>query len=103
MPTVLIEPTEKSDAIPAGAVSWGITAVKADSSPYTGRHVVVCVLDTGIDLSHPAFQGVDFVHEDFSGDGIADVTGHGPIVREQFLDATLSAPGLEWREVYRRH
>jgi len=77
MPTALIEPMETADAISPGAVSWGITAVKADHSPYTGQDVVVCVLDTGIDLGHAAFQGINFVHEDFSGDGIADVKGHG--------------------------
>lgn len=57
--------------------AWGIPAVGADLSAYTGQGVVVSVLDTGIDASHAAFQGVTLVQEDFSGSGNGDVDGHG--------------------------
>jgi subtilisin family serine protease len=76
MPTRLIEPF-KSAAPAAAADSWGIAAVGADKSRFTGAGVTVCVLDTGIDANHAAFKGVDLVTNDFSGDGIADVVGHG--------------------------
>jgi subtilisin family serine protease len=39
--------------------------------------VVVAVLDTGIDATHPAFTGVNLVQADFSGSGDGDRQGHG--------------------------
>lgn len=57
--------------------SWGIAAVRADVSPCTGQGVTVAVLDTGIDSDHPAFQGMDFEIQDFSGSGKQDGNGHG--------------------------
>ena len=75
MPLKLIEPV---DVPAAAAVSgWGITAVGADQSPWTGDGVVVAVLDTGIDAGHAAFQGVTLVQSDFSGSGDGDRNGHG--------------------------
>ena len=70
MPVSLIE----SFSANAGAggepptVSWGITAVKADVSNYSGAGVVVAVLDTGIDSTHPAFTGVELVQKNFTKD-----------------------------------
>jgi subtilisin family serine protease len=75
MPTRLIEPFEAEAATEAD--SWGIGVVGADVSPFTGAGAVVAVLDTGIDSSHVAFQGVTLVQEDFSGSGNGDVQGHG--------------------------
>lgn len=75
MPTRLIEPFDSTAS--AAADSWGIAAVGADKSRFTGAGVTVCVLDTGIDASHAAFEGVNLVTNDFSGDGIDDVVGHG--------------------------
>lgn len=77
MPMKLIEPLE-ADAAPAAAVTWGVKAVGADTSPFTGAGVTVSVLDTGIDADHPAFAGVDLVTKDFTGAGSAeDDNGHG--------------------------
>ena len=75
MPTILVEPVQ----VEASGVgdAWGIAAVKADTSPFTGANVVVAVLDTGIDKAHPAFTGVTIDENDFSGSGNGDVTGHG--------------------------
>src|SRR5262249_45913820 len=75
MPTGLIKPLEVAGAAATGA--WGIAAVKADTSNFTGDGVVVAVLDTGIDKSHPAFGGVTIVEQDFSGSGNGDRQGHG--------------------------
>src|SRR6476620_12238737 len=53
MPTVLVKPTDCDAATGAAANSaWGIPAVKADTSGFTGDGVVVAVLDTGIDNTH---------------------------------------------------
>ena len=79
MPLRLIKPAERSDvaAGAAGASTWGIEATGANTSPFTGAGVTVAVLDTGVDDTHPAFQGVTVVHRDFTGTGQQDTEGHG--------------------------
>lgn len=79
VPMKLIEPRERpgSPAAAAANTAWGITAVGADTSPFTGSGIVVSVLDTGIDSSHPAFAGVQLVENDFTGEGNGDQHGHG--------------------------
>lgn len=37
--------------------TWGIQAVQANSSPFTGQGIKVAVLDTGFDSNHPDFAG----------------------------------------------
>jgi len=73
MPTRLIAPLPAA----AAAQAWGIEAVGAGVSAFSGAGCKVAVLDTGIDAGHPAFAGVDITQEDFSGDGNGDVQGHG--------------------------
>ena len=75
MPTRLIEPV--AEAAAAGTPAWGIAAVGADVSTFTGAGAVVAVLDTGIAATHPAFAGVELVQEDFTGEGDGDGNGHG--------------------------
>jgi subtilisin family serine protease len=77
IPMRLVEPFDVAAQPAAGAPSWGIAAVGADTSPFTGEGVVVAVLDTGIDASHPAFAGMTLVQEDFTGEGNGDQHGHG--------------------------
>lgn len=60
-----------------GEVSWGVRAVHADTSPFSGDGVVVAVLDTGIDRDHAAFKGVELIEKDFTGEGNGDTIGHG--------------------------
>ncbi|MBY9022626.1 S8 family serine peptidase [Pseudomonas fluorescens] len=77
MATKLIQPMKSSTVQQSKGDSWGIAAVGADRSPFTGADVTVAVLDTGIDKSHPAFAGMDIVEHDFTGEGNGDVNGHG--------------------------
>jgi subtilisin family serine protease len=85
MPTQLIVPVSDEDAgldsevqsTEGAGPTWGVSAVGADVSQRTGAGVVIAVLDTGIDSTHPAFQGVSLSEEDFSGSGNGDRQGHG--------------------------
>ncbi|MFB4271409.1 S8 family serine peptidase [Nonomuraea sp. GTA35] len=87
MPTKLIRPleidgnnrraAENPSSNGSTGVTWGVKAVGADVSRCSGANVIVSVLDTGIDSSHPAFGGMNLVQEDFSGSGIGDKFGHG--------------------------
>lgn len=59
-------------------LTWGVSATGAASSPFTGAGIKVAVLDTGIDESHPAFQGASIATRDFTGaDDAHDYNGHG--------------------------
>lgn len=81
MPTSLIHPMGNHPSTPfaanPGPASWGIPFVGANTSAYTGEGAIVAVLDTGIDRTHPAFEGVELEEKDFSGDGDGDRQGHG--------------------------
>lgn len=79
IPMKLIAPVEALDTVEPSAqgVAWGVRAVGADTSPFSGAGVVVSVLDTGIDAAHPAFAGVEITQKDFTGEGDGDQHGHG--------------------------
>jgi subtilisin family serine protease len=79
MPMKLIAPLDVAGVVEAAAqdVTWGVKAVGADISPFTGEGIVVAVLDTGIDAQHPAFAGVELIQKDFTGEGNGDQHGHG--------------------------
>jgi subtilisin family serine protease len=76
IPMKLVKPLDVA-AQPAATSNWGVAAVGADTTPFTGAGVVVAVLDTGIDASHEAFTGVQLVEKDFTGEGNGDQHGHG--------------------------
>lgn len=79
MPMKLIKPFDAAapDGSNVPGIEWGVRAVAAHSSPFDGKGVIVAVLDTGIDKTHPAFAGVTLVEKDFTGGGNGDVNGHG--------------------------
>src|SRR5687767_8120021 len=58
IPMKLIAPLDVQEtASPATEeeIAWGVKAVGADTSQFSGDGIVVAVLDTGIDATHPAF------------------------------------------------
>jgi subtilisin family serine protease len=63
----------------APEVTWGVLAVRAAGSSYTGEGITVAVLDTGIDREHPAFKGrgVEIQTENFTDEPDSDMEGHG--------------------------
>jgi len=84
MPISLFEPLgvgADSDASAAGSdsVTWGVSAVAADTSGFTGNGVKVAVLDTGIDKDHLAFSGVNIIGDNFTNEpgDFSDSHGHG--------------------------
>ena len=64
-------------AAASAGTTWGVKAIGADTSPFTGQGMVVAILDTGIDKTHPAFAGVEIVEKDFTDEGNGDEDGHG--------------------------
>ena len=59
---------------------WGIGAIGADASVFTGAGSSVAIFDTGIDRSHPAFASMgpdQIVEKDFTGTNNGDGSGHG--------------------------
>jgi subtilisin family serine protease len=84
IPTTLVHPVADDDAgtavdggVTATGSTWGVSAIGADTSIRNGAGVLVAVLDTGIDATHPAFAGMTLKEADFSGSGNGDRQGHG--------------------------
>lgn len=79
MPMKLVQPFKGKlpSAKANSTIAWGIEAVGAHTSPFTGSGIKVAVLDTGINAKHPAFKGVKLTQKDFTGEGKTDVNGHG--------------------------
>jgi hypothetical protein len=77
-PVEVVQPPDAAaGGDPAADVpTWGLTAVGADRSPWSGKGCLVAVLGTGIDPRHPAFRGVTFIQRDFTGTGNGDTNGH---------------------------
>jgi subtilisin len=69
---------EKADLADTEAETWGVAAVKAASSPYTGEGIKIAVLDTGFALNHPDFAGrIIVTNSTVDGETVDDVQGHG--------------------------
>ncbi|MDD2720183.1 MAG: S8 family serine peptidase [Gallionella sp.] len=80
MPLKLIEPVSAPQTNHAATTgnTWGVEAVHADTSPFTGEGIVVAILDTGINPNHIAFNGVNLVRRNFTQDANGDdIHGHG--------------------------
>lgn len=76
MDFTLISPVATADA--SSGDSWGIAAIGADElDPTAGANAKVAVLDTGIALDHPAFDGLDPVTMNFTDEADEDIDGHG--------------------------
>lgn len=79
IPMKLIAPiaSDTSLHLVTDSVTWGIQAIGADKSPYDGKGIVIAVLDTGIDMFHPAFAGMKIERKNFTNGSDDDEDGHG--------------------------
>ncbi|MCA1367210.1 S8 family serine peptidase [Bradyrhizobium sp. BRP14] len=77
MPLMLIRATAPANPGGFPGSAWGIEAVRAHTSDCSGEGTTVAILDTGIDASHPAFQGVQLIQRNFTNGPDEDVDGHG--------------------------
>ncbi len=66
-------------AAPGEALAtWGLQVTRALNARVTGADIRVAVLDTGIDLQHPDFQGRVLRSQSFiTGEHVQDGNGHG--------------------------
>ncbi|MFI6574028.1 S8 family peptidase [Nocardia fluminea] len=103
MRTRLIAPVDIDDADVDDDVGkiWGVGAVGATQSQFTGAGTVAAVLDTGIDRTHPAFRGLELIEQDFSNSGSGDRNGHGTHCAGTFFGRDVAgkrigvAPGVQ--------
>lgn len=71
-------PSAAAPAVDESRVTWGLQAVGALTSAFSGKGTRVAVLDTGLDLHHPDFAGRNPVTRSFvPGQPVQDGHGHG--------------------------
>jgi subtilisin family serine protease len=65
-------------ALNESAFTWGLQVTKAATSALSGRSIKVAILDTGLDMGHPDFQGRSITARSFvPGLDVQDKHGHG--------------------------
>ncbi len=64
------------DAQVIGA-TWGLLACRVPQTMRSGAGIKVAVLDTGMALNHPDFQGRQFFGQSFVGQPVQDLHSHG--------------------------
>jgi subtilisin family serine protease len=73
-----VAPSAAAPAVDESRVTWGLQAVGAHTSAFSGDGIKVAVLDTGFDLQHPDFAGRNPVTRSFvAGEQVQDGNGHG--------------------------
>ncbi|MEV4947067.1 S8 family serine peptidase [Streptomyces sp. NPDC053755] len=71
-----------------------IGAPEAWAAGYTGKGVKVAVLDTGIDVNHPDFEGlIDGTASFVPGEAVTDVNGHGTHVAGTIVGSGAASGG----------
>ncbi|MBA7716615.1 Intracellular serine protease [subsurface metagenome] len=69
---------EPVEILEAQQSTWGLLETRVDICSFTGQGAKVAVLDTGMDLNHPDFQGRTIKARSFVPDEtVDDINGHG--------------------------
>lgn len=69
---------KQQEFVDTNTSTWGVAATHALDSPFTGKGIKICILDTGIDKNHPDFINRTIVDRSFVPDeDIDDLQGHG--------------------------
>lgn len=76
IPRRIADPRRKSRSFDT-AVTWGLDETDVLDSPFSGNGVRVAVVDTGLDMSHPDFQGRIVNSISYVGETAQDDHGHG--------------------------
>lgn len=70
--------TAAASFVDTAELTWGVQAVRAAESGYTGAGIRIAVLDTGFTTDHPDFAGRGVIAASFiDGEGPEDPHGHG--------------------------
>jgi subtilisin family serine protease len=69
-----------------------VQGIPINPRPYTDTSVTTAVIDSGVLPDHPQLKGLIADQRDFTGEGPADVIGHGTIVTILTLNAAASLP-----------
>ncbi len=77
IPLKLVAPLPMGADAESNGEAWGLAAVEALDTPFTGHGVKVAVLDTGIDANHEAFRGVELTQVNYTAEPPGDTHGHG--------------------------
>ncbi len=64
---------------PVAEMEWGLKAIGMEHTQYTGKGVDICILDTGLDMTHADFSGRNVEGKSFiqGEDWDKDPNGHG--------------------------
>ena len=73
----LAEETRPQSLFDSDECTWGIRATGAEQSSFSGKGAVVAILDTGIDITHERFEGMNIVRKNFTDESDDDLEGHG--------------------------
>jgi subtilisin family serine protease len=74
----LSDSVTKASQLNESEYTWGLQATGVYASHATGAGIKVAILDTGLDLEHPDFQGRTIVSQSFvPNEDACDVLGHG--------------------------
>lgn len=68
---------ELEEEVMVVGATWGLTACKVPPSMRSGAGIRLAVLDTGMDLGHPDFNGRPVINKSFVGQPVQDLHGHG--------------------------